>query len=123
MTGTLALYAGAARGRTPAAKRRALPPGRPTAETEEYILGSCGTHFDFDVAAAFLRAFNPYPIGTMVSLSDGRHGVVVQRNTNVLRPVVKIIGHNSGDVIDLSNDFEYLSLMITGIYNGDYSVR
>ena len=93
------------------------------AETEEYILGSCGTHFDFDVAAAFLRAFNPYPIGTMVSLSDGRHGVVVQRNTNVLRPVVKIIGHNSGDVIDLSNDFEYLSLMITGIYNGDYSVR
>lgn len=92
------------------------------AETEEYILGSCGTHFDFDVAAAFLRAFNPYPIGTMVLLSDGRHGVVVRRNTNVLRPVVRIVGQNSGEEIDLSNDFRFLSLMINGIYNGDYTV-
>ena len=92
------------------------------AETEEYILGSCGTHFDFDVAEAFLQAFNPYPIGTMVSLSDGRHGVVISRNKNVLRPVVKIIGHNSGETIDLSNDFRYLSLMVTGIYGGDYTV-
>lgn len=93
------------------------------AETEEYILGSCGTHFDFDVASAFLRAFNPYPVGTMVSLSDGRHGVVIRRNDNVLRPAVKIVGHNSGDEVDLSNDFRYLSLMVTGIYNGDYSLK
>ncbi|HCF83427.1 MAG TPA: hypothetical protein DER68_05750, partial [Ruminococcaceae bacterium] len=42
------------------------------AETEEYILGAGGTHFDLDVATAFLHAFNPYPIGTIVTLSDGR---------------------------------------------------
>ena len=91
------------------------------AETEEYMLGGCGVHFDYDVVAAFLRSFNPYPVGTMVSLSDGRHGVVVRHNTNVLRPVVRIRGDNSAEEIDLSNDFRFLSLMITGIYSGSYN--
>ncbi len=92
------------------------------AETEEYLLGSCATHFDFDVVAAFLRAFNPYPVGTMVSLSDNTHGVVISHNVNVLRPVVLNMGvdHN-GRIVDLSNDFQFLSLMITGVYTGDYS--
>ncbi len=92
------------------------------AETEEYMLGSCVTHFDYDVVAAFLRAFNPYPVGTMVSLSDNTHGVVISHNVNVLRPVVLNMGvdHN-GRMVDLANDFKYLSLMITGIYSGDYS--
>lgn len=92
------------------------------AETEEYLQGSCATHFDYDVVAAFLRAFNPYPVGTMVSLSDNTHGLVISHNANVLRPVVLNMGvdHN-GRKVDLSNDFRYLSLMITGIYSGDYS--
>ena len=92
------------------------------AETEEYMLGGCGVHFDFDVTAAFLRSFNPYPVGTVVSLSDGRHGVVVKNNTNVLRPVVRIYGEGAGEVIDLGNDFRFLSLMITGIYSGNYNI-
>lgn len=91
------------------------------AETEEYMLGSSGTHFDYEVTLAFLHAFNPYPIGMMVSLSDGRHGLVIEHNTNVLRPVVKIVD-SSNEVIDLSNDFRYLSLLVTGIYNGSYDV-
>ncbi|MGN0687561.1 MAG: HD-GYP domain-containing protein [Oscillospiraceae bacterium] len=90
------------------------------AEAEEYIFGGCGSHFDFDVTSAFMRAFNPYPVGTMVNLSDGRHGVVIQNNQNVLRPVVRIQGQNSGEEIDLSNDFRFLSVMITGIYGGLY---
>lgn len=92
------------------------------AETEEYILGGCGTHFDYDVVQAFLRAFNPYPIGTIVELSDNRHGVVIKYNANVLRPVVKILGGPTqalGEVIDLSNDFRFLSLMIKGLYTGE----
>lgn len=91
------------------------------AETEEYMLGGCGVHFDYDVVAAFLRSFNPYPVGTMVSLSDGRHGVVVKHNTNVLRPVVRIHGAGTGEEIDLAGDFRFLSLMITGIYSGSYA--
>ncbi len=90
------------------------------AEAEEYILGASGTHFDFDVTSAFLRAFNPYPLGTMVSLSDGRHGLVIENNQNVLRPTVRIQGEHSGEEIDLSSDFRFLSLMVTGIYGGQY---
>ncbi len=90
------------------------------AETEEYILGSCGTHFDMKVTRAFMRAFNPYPVGTMVSLSDGRYGVVVAHNENVLRPVVKIRGEFSGEELDLMNDFRFLSITVTGVYDGEY---
>lgn len=90
------------------------------AEAEEYILGSCGTHFDFDVTSAFMRAFNPYPVGTMVSLSNGRHGVVIQTNQTVLRPVIRIQGEGTAEEIDLSTDFRFLSVMITGIYGGNY---
>lgn len=86
------------------------------------MLGGCGVHFDFDVTAAFLRSFNPYPVGTVVSLSDGRHGVVVKNNTNVLRPVRKDIRRGAGEEIDLGNDFRFLSLMITGIYSGNYNI-
>ena len=90
------------------------------AEAEEYILGASGTHFDFDITSAFLRAFNPYPVGTMVSLSDGRHGIVIETNQNVLRPTIRIQGENSGEEIDLSSDFRFLSVMVTGIYGGQY---
>ena len=89
------------------------------AETEEYIFGSCGTHFDFQVTQAFLRAFNPYPIGTMVQLSDGRHGVVCAHNENVLRPTVTTMGGEGKEVLDLSNDYELLTISVTGLYNGE----
>lgn len=90
------------------------------AETEEYILGGSGTHFDLEVTQAFLRAFNPYPVGTEVSLSDGRHGVVTHDNQNVLRPTVRIIGGTDNEEIDLMNDFRFLTLSVTGLYNGGF---
>lgn len=90
------------------------------AETEEYILGGSGTHFDLEVTKAFLRAFNPYPVGTAVNLSDGRHGIVIKDNENVLRPIVRILGGTNGEEIDLMNDFRFLTLSVTGLYNGEY---
>lgn len=87
-------------------------------ETEEYILGGSGTHFDLNVTKAFLRAFNPYPVGTIVELSDRRHGVVIKHNDNVLRPVVRIMA-SSVEELDLMNDFKYLSITIKGIYTGE----
>lgn len=89
------------------------------AETEEYILGGSGTHFDLDVTKAFLRAFNPYPVGTLVSLSDGRHGVVIKDNENVLRPTVRLMGGTGGEEVNLMSDFRFLTLSVTGLYNGD----
>ena len=89
------------------------------AETEEYILGACDQHFDYEVTKAFLRAFNPYPVGTMVQLSDTRHGVVIAHNENVLRPVVRIMGKFAGEELDLMNDFRFLTISVTGLYTGD----
>lgn len=89
------------------------------AETEEYILGGCDQHFDYEVTKAFLRAFNPYPVGTMVELSDKRHGVVIRHNENVLRPVVRIMGKFAGEELDLMNDFRFLTMSIKGLYNGE----
>lgn len=89
-------------------------------ETEEYILGACEVHFDLEVTQAFLRAFNPYPIGTMVQLSDGRHGVIVSHSANVLRPKVRIMDdYCPGEEIDLMDDFRFLTLSVTGIYKGN----
>ncbi|MBQ9947065.1 MAG: HD domain-containing protein [Oscillospiraceae bacterium] len=90
-------------------------------EAEEYILGGSNTHFDYEVASAFMRAFNPYPVGTMVSLSNGRYGVVIKQNQNVLRPVVRIQGEMSGEEIDLANDYRFLSTMVVGVYGGAYT--
>lgn len=89
------------------------------AETEEYILGGCDQHFDYEVTKAFLRAFNPYPVGTMVQLSDGRYGAVIRHNENVLRPVVRIMGKFAGEELDLMNDFRFLTISVTGLYSGD----
>lgn len=89
------------------------------AETEEYILGGADYHFDINVTKAFLRAFNPYPIGTLVKLSDGRFGSVIRHNENVLRPVVRIMGKFAGEELDLMNDFRFLKISVAGLYNGD----
>lgn len=89
------------------------------AETEEYIFGSCGTHFDYGITLAFLRAFNPYPIGTLVQLSDGRYGAVSAHNENVLRPTVTTMGEGGGEILDLTNNFALLTLSVTGLYAGE----
>lgn len=93
------------------------------AETEEYMLGGCDQHFDIEVTKAFLRAFNPYPIGTMVLLSDGRHGLVIKHNENVLRPVIRIMGKFAGEELDLMNDFRFLTISVKGIYNEEEDVQ
>ena len=89
------------------------------AETEEYSFESCVTHFDYKVTLAFLHAFNPYPLGALVKLTDGRYGAVTAHNENVLRPTVTLRGENGGEVLDLTNDFSLLTISIEGIYNGE----
>lgn len=93
-------------------------------ETEEYILGACDSHFDLEVTQAFLRAFNPYPIGTMVQLTDGRFGVVISHSSNVLRPTVRIMGEFAGEEINLMDDFRFLTLSVAGLYKGkEYPIQ
>lgn len=84
---------------------RALPPN----EALEYIMGSSGSHFDYEIATIFTRKVVPYPEGTIVKLSDESFGVVVFVNVNYpMRPAVRILEKNvpteQMKVIDLMKD-------------------
>ncbi|MGL5575017.1 MAG: HD-GYP domain-containing protein, partial [Sarcina sp.] len=62
----------------------------------EFILSKAGTMFDFNLVKVFSRIIVPYPIGTLVKLSDNSVGVVTKSHPLYpLRPMIKII--NSKD--------------------------
>lgn len=46
-------------------------------------------HFDTDIFKAFVKSLGIYPIGTVVILKSGKLAVVVEKNENLLKPVVK----------------------------------
>ena len=86
------------------------------AEAEEFMMGGSNTHFDYDIIKAFLAAFTPFPVGQQVILSDGRIGTVLSNTTNVLRPVIMVRNADGSDeMIDLYNDFRYLTLSIQAL--------
>ncbi|MFT3907303.1 MAG: HD-GYP domain-containing protein [Steroidobacteraceae bacterium] len=56
-------------------------------------------HFDTDVFKAFIRSVGIYPTGSLVRMSSGRLGVVVQQNAESLsKPVVKLFFSTNGNV-------------------------
>lgn len=74
-------------------------PAIPANEALEYIMGSAGSQFDFDIANVFVRKINPYPIGTLVDLSSGHTAVVIGTNSDYpLRPIVQILKITQGNV-------------------------
>lgn len=67
-------------------------PAVPANEAIEYIMGSAGSKFDFDIVSTFVRKINPYPVGTLVDLSNHSSAVVVGTNVDFpLRPVVQVL--------------------------------
>lgn len=93
--------------------RRAMPPG----EAMEYLMGSADRHFDFNMVKAFVKKIIPYPVGTLVKLSNGYVALVEEtRQEAPLRPRVKIVnvGGRSmdGAFIDLIKEN---SIVIEGI--------
>jgi putative nucleotidyltransferase with HDIG domain len=81
-------------------------------EAVEYIMGNAGTAFDYDVVCAMIKKLELYPVGSIVRLSNGQKAVVID-NSNVLRPMVKLL--ESGIVLDLHRDYKYLNLTIRNI--------
>lgn len=72
----------------------------PANEAMEYIMGNAGSIFDFDVVNVFVRKINPYPVGTLVDMSSGKVGVVVDTNIDYpLRPIVQIVEKRNGLVL------------------------
>lgn len=68
--------------------RLALPPN----EAIEFIMGSAGRFFDFEMVQVFARKIVPYPVGSLVKLSNNDVGVVEEVPPHFpLRPKVKVI--------------------------------
>jgi len=89
----------------------------PPNEIIEYIMGNSGDGqiFNFDIANLFVRRIIPFPIGTHVLLSNGKHGVVVNYNSShPLRPTLKILDlKKKPEDLDVFNMIDHDKLNVT----------
>lgn len=90
-------------------------------EAIEYLVKYRGIHFDPEIIDAFLKIVVPYPVGTMVELSNGCPAIVIRNNENKMRPVVRMFNVED-DIpfreVDLMNDKGYEDIYITNLgYN------
>lgn len=93
--------------------RKAVPPN----EAIELMMGCAGRYFDFEMVQTFVRKVIPYPVGTLVKLSNGEYAVVEEVKPNFpLRPSVRIIRQRAVNVelenVDLLTE---KNLVIEGI--------
>ncbi|HEX3032828.1 MAG TPA: HD-GYP domain-containing protein, partial [Bacillota bacterium] len=66
--------------------------GLSTGEAVKQLLAQVDTHFDRDIVRAFISNIAIYPIGSMVKLSTGETGVVVDNHRSApLSPVVLVL--------------------------------
>jgi len=66
----------------------------------EYVMSKVDSSYDYSIVRAFVQVVMPYPVGTIVSLSDSRIGRVIQvHKGSPSRPVLEIIG--GGEHVDL----------------------
>lgn len=55
----------------------------------EYVMSKTDTHYDISVVRAFVQGVTPYPVGTVVRLSNGMIGTVVEMHKgHPARPVI-----------------------------------
>src|SRR5262249_3185187 len=72
------------------------------AEATEYLFASGNYDFDLSLVQVFLRYLTVYPIGTVVKLSTGQIGVVLETAGRPMnRPVVQIFCESDGTVAKL----------------------
>lgn len=88
-------------------------------EVIEYIMGSSYILFDPDLVKLFIRKIAPYPIGTIVKLSNGLTGIITENyESHCMRPKIRIFKNGDNDVtpyeISLA-DNESLNITVTDI--------
>lgn len=81
--------------------RKALSPN----EAIEYLMAAGGTHFNMKMIRSFLQKIIPFPVGTIVRLSNGFVGSVEKINQEMLlRPTIKVFKYNNNDINPFSCD-------------------
>jgi len=93
--------------------------GWPPSKALEYIMAGNGTMFDPKVVEAFIMVVAPYPVGTVVFLSNYKKGIVLENfEQKGSRPLIRIFKENEKRVepyeIDL-RDEKFLSVEIVNI--------
>ncbi|HYE83579.1 MAG TPA: HD-GYP domain-containing protein, partial [Clostridia bacterium] len=93
--------------------RQALPAN----EALEYIMSVADKHYSMDIIKAFIKKINPYPVGSLVRLKDGRVAVVRKVPSDMpLRPIVGIIKEkNDGFEYEDINLMENQTVTVEGI--------
>lgn len=80
----------------------------------EYIMAYNGTIFDPKLVKVFLRKVAPYPLGTVVMLSNEQKAIVIENNEMCsTRPTVKIL--ESEKVFNLTEDWNLRNITIVGV--------
>ncbi len=71
------------------------------AQVMEYLFSQSGIGFDLDLVAIFSKKVALYPLGSTVTLSDGRIGLVVHIYEQLpMRPVVRLFKNRAGESFD-----------------------
>jgi putative nucleotidyltransferase with HDIG domain len=55
------------------------------------MLEWCGPHLDSKYVHAFIKAMGVYPVGSLVELSNGMAGIVIEETESTMKPVLKVI--------------------------------
>ena len=81
---------------------RALTPDRALVQ----VLREANTYFDPFLARLFANALGPFPVGSVVRLSDHSVGVVLRSGIDPLRPMVRLSYDSNGLEINESEDLD-----------------
>ncbi|WPC39220.1 HD-GYP domain-containing protein [Clostridium sp. JS66] len=85
-------------------------------EAIEYIMANNGQMFDPKLVKVFLRRVAPYPVGSILRLSNGEKVIVVENNEECsIRPKVRNV--ETQEVYDLTYDWNLRNVTIVAVEN------
>ncbi len=76
-------------------------------EAAEWLMANSGLMFDAEVVRLFLQKVAFYPVGSMVRLSNGFTGVVVDINQPMTtRPIIRLLTDPNGQAVDTLEEID-----------------